>query len=101
MTPIRPAASPIETAEVPLVLPLGWDYDKVFGAPAKPHRKAMAMPQRTVAARAAPVSLDQAKRKATVDLPQTATAAELYLVAGMAAFGFGLALLGFARRRPA
>ncbi len=73
----------------------------MFGAPAKPQQKAMATPQRAVAASAAPVSLDQATRKSTVDLPQTATAAELYLLAGVAAFGFGLALLGFARRRPA
>ena len=100
-TPIRPAASPIDTAEVPLALPHGWDYDKVFGAPAKLQRKAMAAPQRSAATRAIPVVLDKADRKSTVDLPQTATAAELYLLAGTAVFVFGLALLVRSRRRPA
>ena len=102
VTAIRPADQPLATTEIPLNLPRGWDYDKVFGPAMKRERRAMARPTLFAAAAPAaqaPVKLAAVRRNAPVNLPQTATPAELYLLAGTAALGGGLALLVLARRR--
>ncbi|GLK57587.1 marine proteobacterial sortase target protein [Methylopila capsulata] len=87
-TPRRSADAPLDRADVPLNLPAGWDFEKVFGsrAPAAPLRRAdLGDPVAVAAAR-------------EVSLPQTATDAELRLLAGLGLLGAAL-LVAVARRR--
>lgn len=82
-TPSRRPGEKLNRADIPLNLPAGWDYDKVFGeemAPYVPERDAK-LDVTLIAMNKAPVS--QATNAAgTVDLPQTATPSELLLLLG-------------------
>jgi Ca-activated chloride channel family protein len=91
-TPRRPAGTKLTRADVPLNLPAGWDFDKVFGtrsgseaAPAQ-LRKAESWPalQKVAMNSAAPLAAPAAVSQPGVTLPQTATDAELRLYAGLA-----------------
>ncbi|MDB5599645.1 MAG: marine proteobacterial sortase target protein [Xanthobacteraceae bacterium] len=113
-TPSRPQGERLKLAELPLNLPAGWEFDKVFGdrptqelpmerrangsqidttarrladasAPARP------MPGAQVAMAAAP--------QGGVTLPKTATDAELRMVSGLALLLLSLLLFVFGRRR--
>lgn len=89
-TPARPASEDVETKEVPLNLPAGWDFEAVFGEP-----EADAVMQQNAAsfrskapqmlAMAAPPSA--AGHTPTMNkgamLPQTATAADLSILIGL------------------
>ncbi|WP_256442983.1 MULTISPECIES: marine proteobacterial sortase target protein [unclassified Bradyrhizobium] len=91
-TPSRPDGAPLTLAELPINLPAGWDFASVFGeraprqAPAE--RRADADTVRLAEARpvlpAAPGS---------VKLPQTATSAELELIAGSVLLMLSLCLV--------
>lgn len=70
-TPVRAEGAPLARAELPLNLPAGWDFDKVFGPAA---RRAEAAPMQFAAA---PSGGGQ------VLLPQTGTDAGLRVVAGL------------------
>jgi Ca-activated chloride channel homolog len=103
-TPSRPEGARLTREELPLNLPAGWDFDKVFGterkdsdtpAPQPLERRAdagnlSASAKRTAAAAAA--------QPTGVVLPKTATDAELKLMAGLLLLG--LSLLFTLRRRP-
>jgi Ca-activated chloride channel family protein len=108
-TPSRPAGARLTHTELPLSLPAGWDFDKVFGrrgedqptVPA-PHRKddhADAGHVQLAAATAAPSSPARAVvvptvvQNAGVTLPQTATDAELRMIAGAILVVFSFLLL--------
>ena len=101
-TPKRPAQERLTRAEVPLNLPAGWNYDKVFGEPLigprpKDERDAMLEQQFIhLAVAEAPV---QSAASAPVTLPQTATPAQLFAIiaALMAALGVALQLLALGR----
>ncbi|MEW6639733.1 MAG: marine proteobacterial sortase target protein [Pseudomonadota bacterium] len=89
--PSRPDGAPLTLAELPINLPAGWDFAKVFGErgqglspPAE--RRAGADVRRFATLAPSPVKL-----------PQTATDAELKLIAGSALLMLSLCLL--ARRR--
>jgi Ca-activated chloride channel homolog len=113
-TPSRPDGARLTRAEIPLNLPAGWDFDKVFGgerssAPVPAERRADAEPERhaQLAAYAA-VATSSAPRPAAkfvsaarggATLPQTATDAELRLWIGLALCGAGLTLMLMWRRR--
>jgi Ca-activated chloride channel family protein len=110
-TPSRPEGEPLKAAELPLNLPAGWEFAKVFGerqqpSPATPQlqpgeRRADADPARIQVAeakRALPV-LAPAPAPATVTLPKTATDAELRMIAGSILLVLSLILLVFNRRR--
>jgi Ca-activated chloride channel homolog len=93
-SPKRPPGYTLTRAEIPLNLPAGWDYDKVFGRdmdtgapPPKFERDAKLY--KTLATSEAPVQLAAAP---AVNLPQTATPAQLYsmLAAMLAAMGFAM-----------
>ncbi|GBD47297.1 marine proteobacterial sortase target protein [Methylopila sp. Yamaguchi] len=86
--PRRAADALLDRADVPLNLPAGWDFEKVFGprAPAAPMRRADLVE---------PVAVAAAQE---VSLPQTATDAELRLLAGLGLLGVAL-LAAVARRR--
>jgi sortase len=111
-TPSRPEGTRLTRAELPLNLPAGWDFDKVFGterkgsdtpAPQPLERRAdagnlSAPAKRTAATAAAGPLAVAAAQPGGVVLPKTATDAELKLMAGLLllALSFLLAL----RRRP-
>lgn len=103
-TPARPANVPLKRADIPLQLPAGWDYEKLFGVRASRdagiHRTADAQEAWDAVARSAEAR--SASRSATapaLPLPQTATPAMLHVLQGLCAMLLGLALFLFARRR--
>ena len=116
-TPRRPDGEPLKLAELPINLPAGWDFDKVFGEPdmmplpAK-EREAMKSRQEKYAALAAAKIAAAPTAKAAgilaadvkaVDLPGAATTAELQIWIGLlllalGAFGMVMVVRG---QRPA
>jgi Ca-activated chloride channel family protein len=98
VTPSRPESeTPMRTA-VPLNLPKGWDFDKVFGEPHRAwQRDARALPAEFLTL-AAINSTPSAVAQAGIDLPQTATSAPLNLMIGLLALIFaGASLLACMR----
>ncbi|ABC91767.1 hypothetical conserved protein [Rhizobium etli CFN 42] len=110
VTPSRPANEPLGSAKLPLNLPEGWDFGKVFGEKAVPSGGAerhgaatpagSAEPQRAAAATqdlaaspeianlmaAAPTAKAAtliAQKSSTVNLPQTATRADEQIMRGL------------------
>ena len=97
-TPKRPAGYHLTRAEIPLNLPAGWNYDKVFGEQPsqtvpqpKGERDAMIEQFKQLAVARSPAQLAAAPQ---VTLPQTATASELLalLAAGLASVGAAMRL---------
>jgi Ca-activated chloride channel family protein len=107
-TPSRPEGEPLKLAELPINLPAGWDFAKVFGerqqlpAPRK-ERRADAGDGRTLDAKAQVVALKRPLAvippPATVQLPKTATDAELKMLAGAILLALSLILLAWNGRR--
>jgi Ca-activated chloride channel family protein len=103
-TPSRPEGAPLKVAELPINLPAGWDFEKVFGerqrTPVAPtERRAdngQAQVQIAALKRAQPI-VTQAPN--TVTLPKTATDAELKMIAGVILLTVSLILLVFTRRQ--
>jgi len=101
-TPSRPAGEPLKLTDLPLNLPAGWDFVKVFGEhgplPAAPtERRADAGTARTHLA-----SLKRpgvAPAPGTITLPKTASDAELKMLAGSILLALGLVLLLINRRQ--
>jgi Ca-activated chloride channel family protein len=103
-TPTRPKGVHLARADLPLNLPAGWEFDKVFG-----ERKPQAVPvERRADPRTQPeirqASAMQATKpvayastvaapRAAVHLPRTATWAELELMVGLLALALSLLLL--------
>ena len=86
-TPSRPEGEPLKVAELPLNLPAGWDFEKVFGErpqlPAPPaERRADAGEARVQVAAMKRPRPAVAPAPNTVTLPKTATDAELEMIAG-------------------
>jgi Ca-activated chloride channel family protein len=101
-TPSRPAGEHLTRADVPLNLPAGWDFDKVFGGEGKPAvrpREAGADIGRAYAQLVVAHAQPKAPPQAGVALPKTATDAELRLWAGLVLCALGLLLAALARRR--
>src|ERR1700704_380901 len=102
-TPSRPEGEALKLSELPLNLPAGWDFAKVFGErPRLPSPPA----ERRADAGDARVHLAAAKRMPvvtaapnTIKLPKTATDAELKMIAGSILLALGLILFVFNRRR--
>ncbi|WP_454814712.1 marine proteobacterial sortase target protein [Labrys neptuniae] len=97
-TPVRPRGVRLSRSDVPLNLPAGWDFDKVFGikgetAADREQRQAL-------------LDLDGRKVQTidasrTISLPQTATDAELRLIIGGLLLAGGLGFGFLTRRRGA
>ena len=110
-TPSRPEGARLTRAELPLNLPAGWEFDKVFGtewkggdtpAPQPLERRAdagnlSALAKRSAAA-AAVRPLAVSAQPAGVVLPKTATDADLKLMVGLLLLG--LSLVFALSRRP-
>ncbi len=99
-TPSRPDGAPLKLAELPINLPAGWDFEKVFGErprlPAPPtERRAAADGRVQVAALKRPLPV---AAPATITLPRTATDAELSMILGAMLLVFSLMLLMLRRR---
>jgi Ca-activated chloride channel family protein len=102
-TPSRPEGETLKLSELPLNLPAGWDFAKVFGERPKPP----VSPTERRAESDARVQLAMTKRAlpavssapATVMLPKTATDAELKMIAGSILLALSLILLLFNRRQ--
>jgi Ca-activated chloride channel family protein len=99
-TPSRPEGEPLKLAALPINLPAGWDFEKVFGErPKQPtppiERRAEADGRVRLAALKRPVPITA---PATITLPRTATDAELSMILGAALLAFSLMLLAFRRR---
>ena len=101
-TPSRPDGEPLKLTELPLNLPAGWDFEKVFGERSKP---AAPPAERRADGGDAHAQLASLKRPAVapmpgmVTLPKTATDAELSMIAGSILLALSLILFVFNRRR--
>ena len=101
-TPDRPEGQPLKVTDLPLNLPAGWDFAKVFGErpqlPTPPkERRADASDARAQLAtvkRALPAPLP-----GTVNLPRTATDAGVKMIAGAILLMLSVITLMFSRRR--
>ena len=97
-TPSRPEGEPLKLSELPINLPAGWDFAKVFGE--RPHGPAQLRERRAdasghpAARRPTPAAPD------AIRLPKTATPAELKMIAGLVLIVLALILFMFNRRRP-
>jgi Ca-activated chloride channel family protein len=100
-TPSRPDGAPLKLTELPLNLPAGWDFAKVFGERAKPPAPPT---ERRAELGNAHAQLASLKRPVvqpapnTVMLPKTATDAELSMIAGSILLALSLILFVFNRR---
>ncbi len=97
-TPARKPGEKLTRADMPLNLPAGWDYDKVFGEQQPVlEREAMLDPTLIASTRNAPAaqSPDAAQQ---IDLPQTATPSELLMIAGALIMALALLLQLWSRR---
>ncbi|WP_316179021.1 MULTISPECIES: marine proteobacterial sortase target protein [unclassified Bradyrhizobium] len=102
-TPRRPDGEPLKLSELPINLPAGWDYEKVFGErggmPAmRKDRRAEADGDIQLAALKRPVV---PAAPATITLPKTATDAELSMLLGLGILMLELIWLAALRRRAA
>lgn len=102
-TPSRPDGETLKLTELPLNLPAGWDFEKVFGERQKPlipatERRADAgdgRPQHPTVVPAATAN----PADGAVTLPKTATNAELEMIVGSVLLMLGLVLVAHRRRR--
>ena len=98
-TPSRPEGAPLKLNELPINLPAGWDFEKVFGE--RPQQVPAQLRERHADARNQP-----AARRPTpaapdaIRLPKTATSAELKMISGLMLIVLALVLFVFNRRRP-
>jgi Ca-activated chloride channel family protein len=94
-TPSRPAGEPLKLSELPINLPAGWDFEKVFGEqPQQALREHRADAGQPAARRPTPAATD------VIRLPKTATSAGLEMIAGLILILLGLVLFVFNRRQP-
>ncbi len=95
-TPSRPADVALTRAEVPLNLPHGWDFDKVFGE--KPKAKRASVDAKLIRIASKPVTITKGLEQ--LQLPQTATPSQLLMLLGLVLTLAGLGLAVTAQRRP-
>jgi Ca-activated chloride channel family protein len=100
-TPSRSEGEPLKLSELPLNLPAGWDFAKVFGdrpqLPTAPLERRADAADRAATKRAAMHAV--APAPSTITLPKTATDAELKMMAGLVLMLSSLILFSL-RRRP-
>jgi Ca-activated chloride channel family protein len=104
-TPSRPEGEPLKVSELPINLPAGWDFAKVFGE--RPQMLPAKRVERRADASEARVQVAALKHPAApvtaapdmVQLPKTATDAELRMIAGVILVIFSLILFAFNRRQ--
>jgi Ca-activated chloride channel homolog len=96
-TPSRSEGEPLKLNELPISLPAGWDFAKVFGerppAPAQLHERHADARNQPATRRPTPAAPD------AIRLPKTATSAELKMTAGLILVVLALILFVFNRRQ--
>lgn len=104
-TPARPAGEELTRTDVPLNLPAGWEFDKVFGEPesmAPPMQRANAGAMRSMLAMAPAPAAADASTPQGIALPRTATDAQAMIAQGLfllaAALSLFLVWLAWTRR---
>ncbi len=102
-TPSRPEGEPLKLSELPLNLPAGWDFAKVFGErpklpspPAERRAEGDARVRLTALKRPLPAATAAPN---TITLPKTATDAELKMITGSILLLLSLILVVFNRRQ--
>ena len=103
-TPSRPEGEPLKLSELPINLPAGWDFAKVFGErpqlPSVPaERRADGGDGRLQVATLKRPLAAVTPAPDTVKLPKTATDSELKMIAGSILLALSLILFLFNRRR--
>jgi Ca-activated chloride channel homolog len=103
-TPSRPEGEPLRVSELPINLPAGWDFAKLFGdrpqLPATPtERRADNGDAKVQVATLKRAQSPVVQAPATVTLPKTATDAELKLIAGSILLMLSLMLFVYNRRQ--
>jgi len=98
-TPSRPEGTPLKLSDLPLNLPAGWDFAKVFGdrpqLPKPPaERRTDASDVQSIARRPQPAVMPN-----TVRLPKTATDAEIRMITGLVLLMLSVLLSLYHRRR--
>jgi Ca-activated chloride channel family protein len=97
-TPSRPAGEPLKLSELPINLPAGWDFEKVFGE--RPQQLPTQLRERHADASGHPNTRRPTPAAAdTIRLPKTATSAELKMYAGLIMLLLSPVLLLFNRRQ--
>jgi Ca-activated chloride channel homolog len=101
-TPSRPDGETLRLAELPLNLPAGWEFEKVFGE--REQLRKAPMERRADDARAQHAALKRpspvpSATQAAVMLPKTATDAEIRMIAGGILLVIGLVLFLITRRQ--
>jgi len=96
-TPSRPEGEPLKPSELPINLPAGWDFAKVFGerqqVPAQLRERHADARNQPATRRPTPAAPD------AIRLPKTATSAELKMTAGLILIVLALILFVFNRRQ--
>jgi Ca-activated chloride channel family protein len=97
-TPRRPSGEKLSRADIPLNLPAGWDYDKVFGEPVVPreYERHTGADVRLIAISNQPVTKQNGSE--TVVLPEGGTLADLFLLIGAALMALSLVVLRPSRK---
>ena len=97
-TPSRPDGEPLKLSDLPINLPAGWDFEKVFGerqqVPAQLRERHADARNQPAARRPTPAGPD------AIRLPKTATSAELKMIGGFGLIVLALILFAFNRRQP-
>ncbi|WBL78685.1 marine proteobacterial sortase target protein [Bradyrhizobium xenonodulans] len=97
-TPSRPEGTPLKLSELPINLPAGWDFAKVFGErqplPAQLRERHADARNQPATRRPTPTVPD------AIRLPKTATSAELKMIGGFILIVLALILFVFNRRQP-
>ncbi|MCK1335919.1 marine proteobacterial sortase target protein [Bradyrhizobium sp. 38] len=96
-TPSRPEGEPLKLSELPINLPAGWDFAKVFGerpqVPTQLRERHADARNQPATRRPTPAAPD------AIRLPKTATSAELKMIAGLMLVVLALILFVFDRRQ--
>jgi len=96
VTPSRPANEPLESQDVPLQLPEGWDFGRAPEGGARATAASALLAKLVVAQGPAA----DGPKEPGMRLPQTDAGTVRDLVAGGLLLGLGLALLGLRRATP-
>ncbi|MGY4283641.1 Ca-activated chloride channel family protein [Bradyrhizobium sp. LM2.7] len=98
-TPSRPEGEPLKLSELPINLPAGWDFEKLFGE--RPQQAPTQLRERRADAGSQPATRrPMPAAPDAIRLPKTATSAELKMIAGLILIMLALVLFAFNRRQP-
>jgi Ca-activated chloride channel family protein len=98
-TPARAPGEKLTRSQVPINLPAGWDYDKVFGEQPQTFEKDAKLDLTLIAmSKTKPMPAQQNAVK-ELELPQGSTLSDLFLLLGALLSAFAVALALYARCR--